>query len=661
MKIKRTAAAVLAAVIAFGSLAAVGVAEEIPITDNQAQTYAADDVIIEGVLKYKELEDGTLGVLGFSDGNEELAQVDIPTQVNGKQVTAIEQEAFRRCRTLTAVTIPDGITRIGTSAFVGCGITSVFIPASVEKIGFGAFSFCSELNALTISDGVQNIDDEAFRQCGKLTSVNIPSSVTEIGWLAFYECAELTSINIPGSVTEVGRHAFGKCSALTEINVDPANAEYSSADGVLFNKDKTKLIKFPEGKAVNQSYNVPESVTEIDDGAFTQCALSSVTVPASVTEIGKPYLSRECENNAFESCANLVEINVDTKNANYSSEGGVLFNKDKTQLIAFPAGKTDKSYTAPESVREIVGQAFLECGNLTSIMLPNRVERIGVAAFKNCENLELVTFPDCIATFKNLLALPDSVKFIGSLFITNSMKIAYVIIPDSVAFIGEFGTYSTGLRDVYYGGSKEDWSNATAYWWKNGGEDNYNRSDKKMHYNCEAADFTDSDTQINISGIFPKGSEFVVKADKELNGDTQCFKYDLSFIGADGKETQPESKVAVKIPMPEELMDKAISIDRVSDGKIEHVGNFYVNDMFYTNDLGTFIFSIPADITSSNTSDESSNNSAGKPDLPAPGGTDAANSDTTSGGDNKPTGIALAIYPAILAASVVVVIIKKKK
>lgn len=176
--------------------------------------------------------------------------------------------------------------------------------------------------------------------------------------MAFYECAELTSINIPGSVTEVGRHAFGKCSALTEINVDPANAEYSSADGVLFNKDKTKLIKFPEGKAVNQSYNVPESVTEIDDGAFTQCALSSVTVPASVTEIGKPYLSRECENNAFESCANLVEINVDTKNANYSSEGGVLFNKDKTQLIAFPAGKTDKSYTAPESVREIVGQAF---------------------------------------------------------------------------------------------------------------------------------------------------------------------------------------------------------------------------------------------------------------------------------------------------------------
>lgn len=81
MEIKRTAAAVLAAVIAFGSLAAVGVAEEIPITDNQAQTYAADDVIIEGVLKYKELEDGTLGVLGFSDGNGELTQVEIPAQV----------------------------------------------------------------------------------------------------------------------------------------------------------------------------------------------------------------------------------------------------------------------------------------------------------------------------------------------------------------------------------------------------------------------------------------------------------------------------------------------------------------------------------------------------------------------------------------------------
>lgn len=133
MKIKRTAAAVLAAVIAFGSLATVGVAEEIPITDNQAQTYAADDVIIEGVLKYKELEDGTLGVLGFSDGNEELAQVDIPTQVNGKQVTAIEQEAFRRCRTLTAVTIPNSITQIDANAFFGCGITSVVYPAVLKE------------------------------------------------------------------------------------------------------------------------------------------------------------------------------------------------------------------------------------------------------------------------------------------------------------------------------------------------------------------------------------------------------------------------------------------------------------------------------------------------------------------------------------------------
>ncbi|MBR2476335.1 MAG: leucine-rich repeat domain-containing protein, partial [Bacteroidaceae bacterium] len=138
------------------------------------------------------------------------------------------------------------VTSIGMSAFSNCsGLTSITIPNSVTSIGEEAFYGCTGLTSITIGDSVTSIEDDAFRNCSGLTSITIPNSVTSIGNSAFYNCSGLTSITIPNSVTSIGNSAFNSCSKLTEINVDLENSNFSSIDGVLFNKDKTELIKFP--------------------------------------------------------------------------------------------------------------------------------------------------------------------------------------------------------------------------------------------------------------------------------------------------------------------------------------------------------------------------------------------------------------------------------
>ena len=137
-----------------------------------------------------------------------------------------------------------------------------------------------------MSKKITKIGEYAFFRCYSLTNITIPGSVTSIGDYAFAICSSLTSITIPNSVTSIGKDAFQDCSKLTSINVSDNNRNYSSIDGVLFNKDKTEIIQYPEEKE-SKSYKIPNSVTSIGDWEFYICSsLTNITIPESVTSIG---------------------------------------------------------------------------------------------------------------------------------------------------------------------------------------------------------------------------------------------------------------------------------------------------------------------------------------------------------------------------------------
>jgi len=145
---------------------------------------------------------------------------------------------------------------------------------------------------------VTSIENDAFNGCRGLTSISIPRSVTSIGKGAFLGCSSLTSITIPSSVTTIGDGAFCACKAVKKYTVHPSNPTYSTLDDVLFNKDRTTLIAYPNRES--SQYVIPPSVTSIGVIAFGFCSsLTSITIPTSVTSIGIQ---------AFDGCTELSEI-----------------------------------------------------------------------------------------------------------------------------------------------------------------------------------------------------------------------------------------------------------------------------------------------------------------------------------------------------------------
>ena len=219
---------------------------------------------------------------------------------NADSCISVGSSCWRNCDSLTTVNIGNNVKRIPDNAFRNCsGLTSITIPNSVKTIGDYAFDYCDGLTSVTINS-VISIGKYAFCGCDGLTSITIPDSVKTIGDRAFYFCRGLTSITIGHGVISIGNDAFYGCSDLISINVDVNNTQYSSIDGVLYNKLQDMLIQCPTKKTGIVA--IPNSVINIENNAFMDCSdLTFVAIPNSVINI---------KHAAFRGCSGLASVTI---------------------------------------------------------------------------------------------------------------------------------------------------------------------------------------------------------------------------------------------------------------------------------------------------------------------------------------------------------------
>lgn len=362
-------------------------------------------------------------------------------------VSVIDNFAFHYCKRLQSVIIPQGVTEIGTAAFYSCSsLTAIEIPGSVEKIGTGAFGDCQSLRRVELNEGTICIGDNAFSKCIKLNSINIPNSVTEIGSYAFYCCSWLERITIPESVTQIGDFAFQECEKL--VNFEVQGREVSIGKGFLYgcrglcNQDGYIVFR---GGIYGYFGNrtrivVPEGITRIGYMAFGYSDITSISLPKSLRIIEKFafLLSDRMER-------------VDLKEGLEIIDEGAFFNCKVLEDIYIPRSvkyigkeafcncQSIGSVTIPEGLETIGERAFAKCRALRTLTLPEREIKIGNGAFSSCRGLKnkegFTIIREVLYNYygtKNEVIIPESVKVIDVNAISNRKNLTHISINHGV-------------------------------------------------------------------------------------------------------------------------------------------------------------------------------------------------------------------------------------
>ena len=468
-------------------------------------------------------------------------------------VEFIGDGAFANCHSIETVALPSSLTEIGAEAFDNCtGLKAIAIPAGVIRIGHGALSGCLRLETIEIDKANENyctVDGVLFNKnktalvsypAGKTAeSYEIPNGVTTVTYGTFASCWNLKSVSIPTSVTSIQECAFNGCDNLRDVYYSGTQAQWNAIaideendgfdcayihctdavmhphgicgddltwelkDGVLTISGTGDMYDFnmaaPWYNAASsiKSIELGSKVTSITSEAFVDCkSLESITLPEGIISVAA---------GAFLGCDNLSRINISDNNPYYTSVDGMLFNKDKTEIIIYPAGKTDAVYVIPDRVTTISRNAFIEPTYLQEIVIHAGVTNIEEGAFSSCnlnaisvdkdneyycsvngalfskDKTTLYQYP--IGKTADTYQIPDGVNTIAYSAFWGSSNLRSVVIPESVTFIDEGAFISChSLTDVYYTGTEEQWENVVV-----DTEFNYSLADAQMHFNYDGS------------------------------------------------------------------------------------------------------------------------------------------------------------------------------
>lgn len=332
----------------------------------------------------------------------------------------------------------------------------------------------------------------AFRACKSLESITLSKGLTTLSADVLSECTSLKTINIPKNIKTIVWSALEEDSSLENIYVDSNSEYFCDIDGVLYSKDKKKIVICP---ATKTSISLPSGLTEIGYYAFGYCKkLTEIKIPETVTILNNlcfchceglktltiPKNVTTYDEGCTFRCDNLTDINVDKNNPKLSSYDGVVYNKDQATLLCCPEGKsivnipstvtrieewalnTNRKITSiklPSGLKSIGLHSFRDCSSLKTITIPDGVTAIGHAAFYGCSSLEYIKLPSSLTKLEGFLLygceklqevkLPPNLTLIEDTAFYRCKNLRSIVIPDSVATIEERAfTYCDNLTSV---------------------------------------------------------------------------------------------------------------------------------------------------------------------------------------------------------------------
>ena len=384
----------------------------------------------------------------------------------------------------TSVTMPNTIVRIEANAFKGGNITSITIPKSVTEIQSGAFGQMSHLTAINVDAANPNFRSDngvliekkdskewvaAYPLARPDAEYTVPEGVYGVYTNAFQRASYLTKITLPASLKESPSTAefngYTSAQNLREIDVAAGNTVFKSVDGVLLSADGKKLIAYPNGKAGSSStnpayqgvtgqpnasvYKIPDGVESIEQAAFAQVNGLTAIELNGVKKLAKGAFDKAVklrnvllgpsvdtiEDGAFGGNNDLAAFDVDPANPNYTADNGVIYTKNKEELVLFPAGKAGE-YTTLPTTKKIRNRAFYYAQKVTKVTFNSNLEIIDNDAFQATTKLENITFE-----------APAKIKTIGT-FAFQGSGLTELNIPASLEVVSWSAFGSTKLKKV---------------------------------------------------------------------------------------------------------------------------------------------------------------------------------------------------------------------